>query len=160
MKVTPKKRSAGRISAGPLISRLASRGVAQSKFAVDHGYKPADITNWKARGVPRAELPKIAQWCGLTVEAYLAEASGNQTGVQRPLEAAALLDDYNALPDGLKEIVARKAAALRRFVDAFPPFLRESLHHRPRDPAKHREWEQQIEDAIARLDPRDTDKPG
>lgn len=157
MPVTPQKRTNPRISARPLTTRLVERGVAQSKFAVDHGYTPADITNWKKRGLPRGELSKIATWCGLTVEAYLAEASGKPTVRHRPLEAAALLDDYEALPDGLKEIIARKAAALRHYVDSLPPFLRDAMRKAPADPAQYRKWEEQIEDAIAKLD---NDKPG
>lgn len=155
MNVSPRKRTGARISARPLIARLAERGIAQRKFALDHGYTAADITNWKARGVPRAELPKIANWCGLTVEAYIAEATGRP--VQRPLEAAALLDDYNALPDGLKEIIARKTAALRRYVDSLPPFLRDAMRRAPSDPEQYLKWEAQIEAAVTRLG---TDKPG
>lgn len=157
MNMSPRKRTTALLSARPFLIRLKERGIAQSKFAIDHGYTPADITNWKKRGLPRGELSKIATWCGLTVEAYLAEASGKPAARHRPLEAAALLDDYEALPDGLKEIIARKAAALRHYVDSLPPFLRDAMRKAPADPVQYRKWEEQIEDAIAKLD---NDKPG
>lgn len=152
MKAVTAKRSAAKVSAQPLLRRLREREISQSKFAVDHGYTPADVTNWKARGVPRGELPKIAAWCKLTVDAYLIEAGQPAPARQKGFEAHSLISDYEALPDGLKEIVARKAADLRRFVDGLPSFVRESLKQAPTDPQQYREWELEIEAAIAGRD--------
>ena len=149
MNATPTKRTAQKVSAQPFLRRLKERGVNQSRFAIEHGYTPADITNWKARGVPRAELPKLARWCGLSVDSYLIEAGAPQPAAQsRPLEVAALLADYEALPDFLKGVIARKTAALRRYVDSADPLTRKLLDSTPDDPARHRQWEQEIEAAM------------
>lgn len=148
----PVKRTAAKISATPFLRRLQDRGLNQAQFAREHGYTPADLTNWKVRGLPRGELPKIAAWCKISVDAYLAEAGGvphpKEPGQQTTLEAAALLNDYDALPEGLKEIVARKAHGLREYVDSLPTFLREALKNAPSDPEQYRRWEREIEAAL------------
>lgn len=145
------KRIAQKISALPLLRRLKDRAVSQTKFANENNYTPADITNWKARGVPLAELPKVAQWCQITVDAYLSEAGLPTASRPKSFEAATLLADYDALPDGLKEIVARKAAELRRFVDSLQPLFRDALDKAPTDPERYQAWEHDIADAIAHM---------
>lgn len=69
---------------------------------------------------------------------------------QTSLEAVKLLEDYNALPDGLKSHVARKTAELRAYADALPDFLRKSLRPPP-DPLAYRAWEKEMEADMARL---------
>jgi len=71
----------------------------------------------------------------------------------RPIETEALLVDFEALPDGLKEHVVMKVAQLRRYVESLPDFLLVGLAP-PKDPVRHREWERQIEaDMLTRLSP-------
>jgi len=156
MNIAPRKRAAAPIPVAPLLRRLRDRQVSQSQFALDQGYTPADITNWKARGIPRAELAKVAAWCGLSIEAFIAEASGKPVAPrQLQIDTAALVANYEALPQGLKEYVARKTADLRAFVDSLPAYAREGLRQAPADPARMREWEREIEASMSGyLNPR------
>lgn len=63
---------------------------------------------------------------------------------QSTIEAGQLIEDYRALPEGLQSHIARKTAELRRYADALPRFIRESLRP-PADPESYRQWEQDIE---------------
>lgn len=63
---------------------------------------------------------------------------------QRSLETGKMVDDFEHLPDGLKEHVARKIAELRAYADALPGFIRDGLRP-PRDPDAYRQWEREME---------------
>lgn len=56
------------------------------------GYSDGRITNWKSRGIPRAELGAVADRMGLTYEEYLAAAgvpgSSSSHGLRLQIEEA------------------------------------------------------------------------
>lgn len=84
----------------------------------------------------------------------VAEARAPFEGGQIAMEVAQLLDDYNAVPDDLKEMIARKAAELRKYFDALPPAIRKNFG-KPADPEKNQQWERDIEADLAGINFRD-----
>lgn len=60
--------------ASPLFKWFAGKPGRRSEFRLRTGYSDGRITNWNRRGVPLAELGRIAGEMGLTYEEYLAEA--------------------------------------------------------------------------------------
>lgn len=66
----------------------------------NEGYSEGRISNWKTRGIPRAEVPAIAALMGLTFEQYVGE-TGAQTTAREPAA------QYSALSQAALE-VARK----------------------------------------------------
>lgn len=138
----------GNISADPLFKRLGRGGAVA--FAKKINSSEQRVANWKRRGIPSRALPHVAAAIGLSVEQYLQEAGypGVQ-GIEEPriqytLELDALKDDFLALPDGLREYVARKTAQLRAYADALPQFIRDALKP-PVDPERYLAWERDIE---------------
>lgn len=75
----------------------------------------------------------------------VAQPSGQYT-----IEAAGLLEDFNALPEWLKEHIARKTAELRRYADSLPEIMKEGMKAPPKDPESYRTWERNIEAEMAR----------
>jgi hypothetical protein len=138
-----------KVSAEPLFTRIRGKGGA-SAFAEKLNVSEQVVSNWKRRGVPWRKLPKVAAALGISVERYLEEAGYpsvralTHTPEQHTLEASALMEDFLALPDGLREYVARKAAELRKYADALPKFIRDALMP-PSDPERYRAWERDIE---------------
>lgn len=67
------------------------------------GYSDGRITNWKSRGIPRAEIGPIAAHMGLTYEEYLAAAGApveGSYGLRLQLEEAEAVKRLRgALPD-------------------------------------------------------------
>lgn len=125
-------------------------GYNASQFARDNNLSPQQITNWKARGyIPKDTLDVVAKGMGITYDAYMTLVRG-KSPKQSTIDAAVLLKDYDALPGGLKEIVARKASELRAYYEACSPLM-QKLMQQPPDPTRSREWEQDIEADMARL---------
>lgn len=88
-----------KISPDPLFRRLGQGGAAA--FAASLNVSEQRVSNWKRRGVPSRELPRIAREIGITVEDYLREAGQAPSHtVEQPKatylddEAQALLSDY------------------------------------------------------------------
>lgn len=63
---------------------------------------------------------------------------------QRDFETDQLLKDFEAMPVGLREHIARKASELRKFADALPGYVKNSLKP-PDDPQSYRAWERELE---------------
>lgn len=63
---------------------------------------------------------------------------------QSTIEGGQLLEDYRALPDGLKAHIARKASRLRAYADALPAFIRDALRPPP-EPERYADWEREVE---------------
>lgn len=63
---------------------------------------------------------------------------------QHSIETAKMMEDFEHLPDGLKEHIARKTAELRAYADALPGFIRDGLRP-PSDPDSYRKWEREME---------------
>lgn len=63
----------GSVSAKPLYDWFAKD--KNNRATLKKFYSDARITNWKTRGIPRAEVGNVAQFMGLTYEQYIAEAS-------------------------------------------------------------------------------------
>lgn len=67
------------------------------------GYSDGRITNWKSRGIPRAEVGSVAAIMGLTYEEYLAAAgieSASSYGLKLGIEEAEALKRLrSAMPD-------------------------------------------------------------
>lgn len=59
---------------GPLLDRwLNLPKETKATFARKMGVPQANVTNWIARGIPPAKLPKAAKLVGLTADTYLME---------------------------------------------------------------------------------------
>lgn len=137
------------IPAAPLLKRIGkSRGATAAfakKLQIDHGR----VSNWKKRGIPWAQLPRVAEALELTPDQYLAEAGllkprARQPSMQYTLEGANFLEDFNALPEWLKEHIARKTAELRNYADSLPAYVREGMRGPPQDPQSYAAWEKNI----------------
>lgn len=63
---------------------------------------------------------------------------------QGSLETSKLMEDFEHLPSGLQEHIARKTAELRAYADALPKFIRDGLRP-PSDPESYRAWEREME---------------
>lgn len=74
-------------------------------FVEKSGYSDGRITNWKTRGIPLAELARVAALIGLTYEEYLVEA-----GVQPPRFRSAVQPNIE------------EAHAIRRLRKALPAY--------------------------------------
>lgn len=59
------------VSSLPLFQWFRADKTRRASFRAA-GYSDGRITNWKARGIPRAEVGAVAQLMGLTYEEYLA----------------------------------------------------------------------------------------
>lgn len=78
------------------------------------------------------------------------DALHTNTTPQLSMEAQLLLEDFEQLPDGLREHVARKTAELRAFSNAMPLFIRKNLIP-PAEPEHYREWERELEGEMSRI---------
>jgi hypothetical protein len=81
------------------------------------------------------------------------EVGGNSTRqitAQYTLQAAAMMEDFNALPVWLQEHITRKTAELRKYADSLPAFVREGMKAPPKDQAGYQNWEREIEADMAK----------
>ena len=62
------------VSAKPLFAWFNADKRRRRDFVGQTGYSDGRITNWKSRGIPMAELGKVAGRMGFTYEEYLVEA--------------------------------------------------------------------------------------
>lgn len=131
----------------PLMKRIGEGKFTKAGAAKKLNVLSQHITNWLRRGIPATRLHDVADLCGLDTDAYRLEA-GLPTARRQPkqgkLATHALVSDFEALPDGLQTYVSRKASELRRLYEGLPVWLREKMEP-PKDPAKYREWERDIE---------------
>lgn len=148
-----------KISAEPLFERIGKRG-GTAAFAKKINASEQRIANWKHRGIPAAEVGRVASAIGISYEQYMKEAGqelppvARQPAAQYTIEAAKLLEDYNALPDWLQEHIARKAAELRNYAESLPAYVRDGMKGPPKDPASYADWERHIvEEMLARRVP-------
>lgn len=63
----------GSVSAKPLYDWFAKD--KNNRATLKKFYSDARITNWKTRGIPRAEVGNVAQFMGLSYEQYIEAAS-------------------------------------------------------------------------------------
>jgi hypothetical protein len=143
------------IDAKPLFDKLDSEKGAAAKLVIRLGVSHGRLANWRTRGLPAAMLPEVAAYLGMTTDGYL-EKIGRvsvrrmlQPPGQYTIEGEQLLADFYALPDGLREHIARKTAELRKYADALPSFLKDALKP-PTDPESYRSWEKDMEDDMRR----------
>lgn len=111
------------------------------------------ITNWLSRGVSWKGLPLVAAYCKLSTDEYLYEAgllTKAPKGRNGTIAAAALVENFSALPDFLQAYIENKTANLRRAYDGIPAWLRDKLAP-PKDPVQYRQWEREIEGLMLRL---------
>lgn len=137
-------------SALPLLRRIKDGRLKRQEVEKKLDIKPQHLTNWLTRGVPARRLPDVAAVCDLSTDEYRLEAGMVIRARGKDLLAQALLTDFRALPEGLREHIARKTAALRELCQDMPKFLMESLKP-PKDPEKYKEWERDIEILMARF---------
>lgn len=141
----------GPVPAAALISWLKDRPGGASAWRREHDITAATLSNWKARGIPMANLPRVAHSMGITVDQYL-RAAGHKTTDKRVDSAAQLesfIAEYLSLPPGLQEYVRRKTSSLRLYTKALPPFLSSALHPPP-DQARYEQWERDIAEDMAK----------
>lgn len=72
----------GTVSAAPLFAWFNADKTRRRKF-VQAGYTDARITNWRTRGIPRAEVGPVADLMGLKYEQYVAAAANQDAGITR-----------------------------------------------------------------------------
>lgn len=148
-----KKKPVATVPSAPLFAYLAAEGVTPSEFARKMNSTPQVLTNWKTRGnIPLTALPEVVDVMGITQDGYmLLVQAKTRPPKQATFERTALLSDYDALPDGLREVVARKASELRKFIEALDPIYRDAFRNAPTDPEKNRAWEKEVEAAMEKL---------
>jgi hypothetical protein len=88
-----------RIPSGPLFARLRAKAGAAAAFARALGISQQRLTNWKRRGVPSSELPRVAMALGTTVEAYLKETGREPAGFVRQPAVFLTPEEQQALDD-------------------------------------------------------------
>jgi hypothetical protein len=152
------------ISADLLFRTLDADRGAITRLAKQLHVTPAAVTNWRSRGIPARQLRGVTKFLRMSVEDYL-RASNQQIGlhvaeppVQYTTEASTLLEDYLALPEALREFIARKTRDLRKFSDHLPPALRQSMRT-PADAEAYRAWEREIELETLKLRAADSPAP-
>lgn len=70
------------VSAGPLFDWFAQDKNNRAKLR-SAGYSDGRITNWKSRGIPRAEIGNIAPFMGMTYEEYVHAADAWQVRIKK-----------------------------------------------------------------------------
>lgn len=58
------------VPSAPLFAWFDKEKGRRAKFARDSGYSDGRITNWKSRGIPEAEVGRIAGLMGMSYEEY------------------------------------------------------------------------------------------
>lgn len=115
---------------------------------------PAVLTNWLSRGIPLHAFPDVCAAIGMSEDRYRAQAGLTPKGrVQGELDSAELLAHFEALPPGLRAYITRKTRKLHEVWES-NPILRD-VFTPPKDRARYREWEREIEALILRLRPDD-----
>lgn len=138
------------VSALPLKVWLAGQGhgakaALARKLRIDHGR----LTNWLRRGIPHGKVYAIAAEMGLSYEQYRARAGvPSAMPLQGSLETAALIDDFERLPAGLKAFVAFQTTELREIYESLPAYMQAGLKRRPTTES-YKEWEQGIRELMA-----------
>lgn len=143
-------KGATKIPALPLFNRIGRTKGGAAGFAKKIDLSEQRLSNWKRRGIPARELPRVTAALGINVETYLREASqspdrAGEPGAQYGSESATLIEDFAALPTWLQEHIARKASELRRYAESLPTFVRDGMKPPPKDAEGYRVWEREIE---------------
>ena len=102
------KPKAGTITARPLFLWFSDNKERRRKM-VEAGFSHGRISNWKRRGIPRAEIGQIAAFMGLAYEDYLERA-----GIDQPNREPALTPDIGE---------AHAIRALRRALPAYRNYV-------------------------------------
>ena len=100
----------------PLFSRIDKRGGAAA-FAEALNVSEQVVSNWKRRGIPAFELPRVALALGMDVEDYLAEA-GRPPQVVRQPSALYLADHEEEMLAAYRSAPADWQAGLRALARA------------------------------------------
>ena len=79
----------GTVSAGPLYEWFERDRNNRARLRAA-GYTDGRITNWKSRGLPRAEVGNIAQFMGMTYEEYVHAAEAWQLRAKKLRRVAVL----------------------------------------------------------------------
>lgn len=78
------KATAQTVPAKPLFDWFKADRSRRPAFVKATGYSDGRVTNWKERGLPRAEVGRVAQFMGLTYEQYLAAAGEKVSVAKQP----------------------------------------------------------------------------
>lgn len=79
----------GTVSAGPLFEWFERDKHNRARLR-EANYSDGRITNWKSRGIPRAEVGNIAQFLGMTYEEYVHAAEAWQLRAKKLRRVAVL----------------------------------------------------------------------
>jgi hypothetical protein len=111
------------------------------------------LANHKPRAARRGIGPDFARH----IEIQLDLPRGWMDGVAAPEaptltpQTRKLLDDFNALPEGLRKYIADKASGFRQYWESLSADVRSGDLGAPEDPQRRHEWELSVEAAYSRL---------
>lgn len=80
----------------------------------DAGYTDGRITNWKNRGIPRAEVGAVARLMGITFERYLSDAG--ELKVKEPDAVYGVSPDALAVAQAWQKLSPERQAAFREMI--------------------------------------------
>lgn len=111
------------VSADPLFKWFKADKKNRSALR-DAGYTDGRITNWKTRGIPRAEVGPVAKLMKITYERYLTDAGENtarepEVAYGVTPEALEIAQAFQKLPPGrqaaFRELIFLEAVVARRY---------------------------------------------
>lgn len=125
--------------------------VTGSALAKACGVTPQAVHGWRTTGkVDKKHLRRLAALTKRPLTYFLDDENNlRQEDAQYTIGGASLIEDYEALPSGLREYLERKAAELRQYVESLPGFLRDAIERPPKDQEQYRAWEREIEADMA-----------
>lgn len=140
------------LPSGPMTRRLDKRG-DKAALCKKLGISQQVLSNWITRGVPEGRIPRLSAILGMSVERYYFEAGRPLEGTGRrqgELDSPMLVSDFEALPAGLRAVIARQTRELREMLDSVPAHLKPLFSSQPpADPERYREWEESIKALLA-----------
>lgn len=92
------KPSPNSVSSKPLFDWLDGKPENRAKLKAEGGYSDGRITNWKPRGLPRAEVAKVAKIMGTNHDHYMSLAEA----IEQPAKPAVVVDRIGVSPEALE----------------------------------------------------------
>jgi len=155
--MTKAQAKSGNVSAKPLFDWFKSAKENRGRLRAT-GYSDGRITNWRARGIPRAEVGPVAGLMGISYEDYLVAAGESPPKAREPGTAYRALSDealqialaFDQLQSQAREFI-REQVFIYTVIDKSFPWLR---HGKPigKSYAEFERWHQENITAKTMLD--------